>query len=296
LVVLMLPLVAAVLFSQLGELADNFFASGLGEGGVAARNFARKIVDLPILMVPYTLSVVLYPHFAHLAARGEIGRLYRALSRSVRSLALIFAAITVMIVLLAEPTVTLLLERGAFDARARQLTTWPLRLYGIGLVTFAVEAILVPFYFSLKDTVTPVVAGILGVLVHIALAALLVGPLGVGGVALALTISKTLKVCVLVFLLRRKQTGFRWRPVVGFAVRLLLAAAAAAVGGALFMAFRAPPPAVAGIGAQALWLVTAGLLIAAVFAGVSALVGSPERALIRSGIAWTWGVARRRWS
>jgi len=291
--ILMSPLVVGVLFSQISELADNYFASGVGEGGIAARNFARKIVDLPILLLPYTLSVVLFPHFAHLAVGGDSDKLYTLLGRSLRALAMLFAGIAVGVIALAEPLVTLLLERGAFDAGARLLTAWPLQLYALGLVAFATEAILVPFYFALKDTFTAVAVGIVGVALHIVLCAVLIAPLGVGGVALSLTISKTVKTVVLGGLLGRKRPGIAWGAVIASAVRITLAAAVAWLGLRALLAWSALPGPTAPVIQQAWFLARASLFGGVLYFGGLALVGAPERALMKSAVQFGWRLVVR---
>ncbi len=299
LTLLMAPLVLGVVFSQISDLADNYFASQVGGGAVAARTYAQKIVDLPILLLPYALSMVAFPHFSSLAARGERTRLYSLLGRMLRGLALVFAFISVATLLLAGPIVTLLLERGAFDAHARELTAWPLRLYAAGLVTFAIEALLVPFYFALGDTRTPVFVGIAGVGVNIALTAAWIGPLGVGGVAAALTVSKTLKVLVLGALLLRRSPlplpspGGRRRhlqraPIVGTLLRVGLAAGVAAGGMSMVMQIQSAPGAAAPLLNQIGYLsLTSGFGLVLFLATVLAR-RSPERTLLIE----TWNAIR----
>jgi murein biosynthesis integral membrane protein MurJ len=280
---LMAPLVLAVLFSQVSELADNFFASQLGDGAVAARTFARRIVDLPVLILPYTLSVVAFPTFASLASRREEDRLYELLGNILRGLVQLFAFLAVATVFLAEPIVALLLERGAFDATARQLTAWPLRLYGLGLVTFAVEALLVPFYYALGDTRTPALLGMLGVTINIGLTAVLIGPLGVGGVAAALTCSKSIKVLLLGVLLRCKRRQLPWAPVLGAALRLASTTATAAVAMYFLGLFFEWPGSAAGVLSQLVYLTAMSMAGLVVFVVAVLAFRSPERTLLIAG-------------
>ena len=88
--------------------------------------------------------------------RGERGPLFDSLGTTLRGLALVFGYLSAMTWLLAEPITSLLLERGAFDAAAREATAATVAIYALGLVPFAIEALVVPFYFALRDTRTPV--------------------------------------------------------------------------------------------------------------------------------------------
>ncbi len=261
---LMAPLLLGVAFSQISDLADNYFASQLEAGAVAARTYARKIADLPILLLPYALSIVTFPYFSSLASRGEWQRLDAFLARALRGLALIFAFLSVATILLAEPIITLLLERGAFDAHARELTAGPLRFYAAGLLAFAIEALLVPFYFALGDTRTPVVIGILGVALNIMLTAAWIGPLGVGGVAAALTVSKTFKVLLLAILLKRKGRILDWTPIFTTSLRIGIAAAITSAGMISIIRMKAWPGPTASVVWQTGYLTlvsTAGIVI-----------------------------------
>jgi putative peptidoglycan lipid II flippase len=204
---LMLPLLLGSTFAQLAELGDDYFASLVGAGGVSARTFAKSLRDLPLEVLPYALSVVLFPYFAALDASGRAAELRRLFGRTAHGLAIAFAALSVVMIVFAEPIVSLALERGRFGVEQRLLTVGPLRMFGLGMVAFAVETVLVNYFFARQNTLTPILCGMLAVGVNLTLCALLVGPMGVSGVALALTIAKSFKVVLLGWLLVRGDHG-----------------------------------------------------------------------------------------
>lgn len=277
---LMLPLVVGAAFSFVSELADNYFSSQIGEGGVSARAFAKKLRDLPLELAPYTLSVVLFPFFASMAATGDTGRLARLFATAAHAIAIVFAPLAVGMILLAEPLVSLALERGAFGAEARTLAASALAMYGIGMVTFAVETVLVNFFFALRDTLTPIAVGLFGVALNIALCALLIEPLGVAGVALALTLSKSVKLVVLAVLLPRKGPYLRWGALGAASLRLLAAAGVSALGLRAFVAAAEIDLAAAGTVAKAVHLSLGGAISLALFLATLAAVGRRERDLM----------------
>ena len=282
---LMLPLVLGATTSQISELADNFFASQIGEGGVAARSYAKKIRDLPLEIVPYTLSIVLFPHFAFLAAAGSMARLRAILGASVHGIAILFAALGVVFWFLAEPIVSVALERGAFDDEARRAVAWPLQCYALGMVTFAVEMILVNVFFAVRDTLTPILVGVVGVALNIALCAVLIEPMGVGGVALALTISKSVKLMILVCLLGRRGLTVDWARVLCAVMRLGLAAMAAALALSPWVSESWGEIDDMGTSQRSLVLVHGGLLGMAVFFVTLLAVGRRERRLVCGAIS-----------
>jgi putative peptidoglycan lipid II flippase len=68
LLILMFPLLCGVIFSQASSMIDNLVLSKLSAGSIAALSYARKIIDLPILLVPFALGIVLLPYLSALTS------------------------------------------------------------------------------------------------------------------------------------------------------------------------------------------------------------------------------------
>jgi murein biosynthesis integral membrane protein MurJ len=221
---LMLPLVIGIAFSQLSLIVGNIFASTLADGSISALSYSKKLVEMPIIVLPYALGVVIFPFFSELAISGEKESLLAMLMNTVKLLAFLFVPMAVGMIVLREPLVRLLFERGAFTSYSTHLTSVSLLYYALGLFSFAVEAVLVQFYFAMADTRTPVIVGVLCVLLNIMVTLVLISPLAHGGIALALTISKTVKVLALYGLLRQKLSSFRPSAPIGFLLRIVAAA------------------------------------------------------------------------
>lgn len=214
------PLILGVLFSQLSLLVDFGWGSTLPDGSIAALGYARKIIDLPILIFPYALGIVLFPYFTSFSQSKSKERLLDLFGKASRAICFVFLFLGIFFLFEAAPVVRLLFERGEFKASATAMTALPLQVYGAGIVFLAIETILVLFYFGRGDTRTPVVVGILGVLLNIGLTWVLVGEMGFLGIALALVISKSLKVIVLLEIIRRKE-GIAWASIFRFLLPLL---------------------------------------------------------------------------
>lgn len=202
--VLTLPLLIGVSFSQISGLVDNVFASYLQEGAISALSYAKKIIELPVLVFPYVLSIVLFPYFSELAIQKEKQKLSGLLVDSLQWITLFFVPLSIFFLIFPEVITEIIFQRGAFDSSAVTLTSQPLFLYAFGLIFFAIETVLVIFYFANADTKTPIVVGICGVLINIGLTYFLIQFIGYLGIALALVISKSLKGVVLLYLLKYK--------------------------------------------------------------------------------------------
>ena len=106
--------------------------------------------------------------------------------------------------LLARPLVVVLLQRGAFGSASTDLTSQALFFYALALFAHNGIEILSRGFYALSDTRTPVALALLSMLLNIALAAALVGPLEVRGLALALSLASIAEFGLLYLLLRRR--------------------------------------------------------------------------------------------
>jgi putative peptidoglycan lipid II flippase len=227
---LLLPLFVGIIFSQLSGIVDNMFASTLDQGSIAGLSYARKIIDLPILAIPYALGIVLFPYFSELALKEDKTELVGLFVKVLRIIILIFVPLAVLTFILRTPIVQLLFQRGQFNAVSVQLTATPLACYAVGMVAFAVEILIMQLYFSMKDTLTPVLIGIACVLVNIALTAILIRFFAHAGIALALTCSKTVKVLVLYHILKGRLRILRRHAWLAFGLKTGLSALTMAFG------------------------------------------------------------------
>lgn len=261
------PLLVALSLSLfVGPLVENAFASRVGVGGVSALAYARKIAETLTTILPYTLGLVLLPFSAEMAAGRDDQALARTLTGAVRALALLFLPVTVGLMVLREPFVRLLFERGAFTAASTQLTSGPLLFYALALLPFALEVVVIQFFFARQDTLTPVIADVVTFALNVALIPPLVSGIGLGGIALAAAVAKGLKVVALLVLFGRRVPAFRLVLLGPFAGKAGLASLFTALALlACQLAWRRLLPSPEGLVALGAYLAAAGVLGAGVF-------------------------------
>lgn len=238
--VLALPIMLGTLFGQFHLVVDKGLASGLDAGSIAALNYAAKLAQLPVGIFVTALATAIYPTLAEYAGRGDKAGLATAAGSGVRLLSLVMLPAAVGLIVLRAPVVRLAFERGSFDAGATQMTATALAFYSLGLLGVANIQILCRAFYSLQDSLTPVKVNIGAALVNIALAIVLVKPLGHGGIALANSLAMIGNMLCLVWLLRNK-TG----QSLGFLVSIAkIAAASGIMGGVVYLLY----PKLAGLG------------------------------------------------
>ncbi|MEQ8164912.1 MAG: lipid II flippase MurJ, partial [Alphaproteobacteria bacterium] len=112
------------------------------------------------------------------------------------------AAAALMIV--PEPMIGVLFERGAFSARATTETSQTLAAFAVGLPAYVLVRVLAPGFFAREDTVTPVRIAALAVAANIMLSLALVFPFGHVGIAAATSLASWLNAVLLALTLRRR--------------------------------------------------------------------------------------------
>ena len=187
-IVLMLPRLLGVAVLQASLIYVNILASLQGPSAVAALNNGFLLMLLPLGVFGMALGEAALPELAGRWAGGDRELFAARVSGVARHIVFLNLPAAVVLVILAEPLVAVLFQRGAFDAHATQVTAVALRFFAIGLAGHAAIEILVRGYFAMQDTRTPVAVAVASLVLHMLLSWLLAQWLGIGGIALGLSI------------------------------------------------------------------------------------------------------------
>ena len=217
--VLMLPTLFGSAIYQVNQLVGTLLASLLREGSVSYLYYADRLVQFPLGVFAIAISTAVLPSLSREAAQRDLDGLKETLSHALRLTMFITIPAMVGLIVLREPIIRLLFQRGAFDAFTTIMTAQALLFYSLGLWAFAALRVFVSAFYSLQDTKTPVKVAAVAMLANIGLSLALMGPLKHGGLALALSLASTLQLCMLIFLLRRRLGGIEGWVVVGSMAR-----------------------------------------------------------------------------
>jgi putative peptidoglycan lipid II flippase len=269
--VLMGPRVLDLGVFHLTLLATTNLASRLGPGSVSALEWGWDAMQLPETIIGTAFGLVAFPTLAELAARKDRDGLRATLAESLRTVLTLAVPAAVGLILLGRPLLSLLYQRGAFDAKATEAVYVALRFYALGLTAHACLELAARAFFAQQDTVTPLLLAAASAALNIVLGAALMGVLGHGGLALANSVAVTAEVLALLLLLRRRLGGVEGREMVGLLLRVLVASSA--MGGILIT--------VSSLGTRAGWgsltlLATGGAAGLAVYLAACRLLGVHE--------------------
>lgn len=210
---------------QFNFIAVNAFASTSADEHVSAINYAWQLLMLPHGVLALSISTVVFPALAAMHSRHDSDGFRSMLDRALRPLLFLSVPASIGLLLLREPIVRMVFESGDFDSSSTQLVTAPLAWFALGLIGYALTEILTRVFYATRDTRTPVVTGVLTVVLNLVLCMLFIDTLGYTGLALALS-ATTAAEAVILLLFLRQRTGPIFTP--GFAGWLLKVAGAGA--------------------------------------------------------------------
>jgi putative peptidoglycan lipid II flippase len=205
---LMAPRAVGLGAGQITFVVVTSLASTLGAGAITAYNIAFALLQIPIGVIGVPLGVVVFPSLSREVALGRVTEYVALLTRALRLLLYVMLPLGGLLAILRRQAVTLLFGYGRFDAAAIDLTVNALLFFVVGLAAHALIAVLARAFYARQDTRTPVAAAVLAVVVNTTLAIALVGPLGLGGIALAIAIAAWVEALALLGLLARQLPSF----------------------------------------------------------------------------------------
>lgn len=204
---LVIPVFIGVAVNQVNTMVDRSLASGLGDGVITALNNANRLNLFVMGLFIATLGAVIYPTLSKLSSENNKEKFAESVANSVNCVNLLVMPATIGAIVLATPVVRILFERGAFNDKSTALTATALVFYSVGMVGFGLRDILSKVFYSLKDTKTPMVNGMIAVALNIVLNIALVKVMGHGGLALATSLSAI--ICIfLLFRSLKKKIGY----------------------------------------------------------------------------------------
>ena len=223
---LMGPAVLGAAAVQVNVLVNTAFAASLGNGPVSWLNYAFRLMQFPIGVFGVAIATATLPAISRATARGDDDGFRVTLRSSLRLVLFLTVPAAVGLIVLADPIIALIYERGNFDASDTRDTAAALACYAGGLVGYSLIKIVAPAFFALDDARTPARVSMLSIVVNLIACALLIGPLGHRGLALSTAVVATLNAVLLLFLLRRRAGRLGGRELFGCAARVAAATAA----------------------------------------------------------------------
>ena len=203
-IILMGPSLLGLAITQITIFCNTLLASYLVDGSISYLYFADRLIQFPLGIFAVALGTATLPALSRSAAKKEWGDFSETFSLALRLLIFITLPAMAGLILLSKPIVFLLFERGHFGAHSTTMVAQTIVAYACGLWAYAALRVIVPAFYSLQDTKTPVKVGVLTLLINLVSAFTLMHFFQHLGLALATAISSAVNCLLLLVLLKRR--------------------------------------------------------------------------------------------
>jgi len=205
---LMIPAMLGAGITTINVFVGTILASMLPGGSVTYLFYADRIVELPLGVFAIAIGTASLPSFSRHVAAGNIDELKASISFSLRLMLFLTVPATFALMALNLPIISVIFQRGAFDAQAAIYTGQALFFYGMGLWAFSVVRVFVATFYSLQDAKWPMRAAIISFVVNLLVSLALMYPMKHKGLALATSLAAIVNVIILGIVLKKKIGPF----------------------------------------------------------------------------------------
>jgi putative peptidoglycan lipid II flippase len=224
---LMLPVTISLGLINFNLVVNSFFGTLVSDQAPAAIDKAFRIYMLPQGIFSVAVATVLFPTLSRFAARHAYDDLRATMANGMRQIALLLIPAAAAILVLSDPMIRLVYQRGEFDAQQTQLVATALFWFSFSLPFNGLFLLLTRTFFSLQRPWVPSAISAAN-LVLTALAALALYHLGVGGIVASTAIATAASVLAQTIILRRQLGSLELTKFISTSTRVVIAAGALA--------------------------------------------------------------------
>lgn len=263
------PLLLGTAILSVPGIVDRIVASGLPVGSLSALDYAGRVMQLVFTLFVPALLTPLFPTLSLYVAQGDQARFRLGVVAGIQAVEALALPIAVWLIVLAEPLVRLLYQRGEFTTASTAVTAGALTFYAPG---FALAAwwVLFQAFYARQDTIARVQVATVMALVNAILDVLLGWVMGAKGLALASSLGVLAGLVYGLWLFRRKTGQALWQDP-GLAIFIGKVALAAGLSGLVAWAIYSSLAGrwgAGGLATQAVTLAIAGGGAAAAYAAL----------------------------
>lgn len=175
----------------------TIFASTLASGSIAIIGLARNFQSVPVSLIGITLATTTFPLLASTLSQKNIPEFNRLFQKSFWLILLGSTAAALFIYAIREPLIALVFGGGAFTQEDIRITAYTLGFFTLSIPTESLSHLLSRAFYAAKNTLLPVLIGIISFAVTLASAWLLIDSLGIAALPVAFFLGSLIKLFLL---------------------------------------------------------------------------------------------------
>ncbi len=200
------PRLFSIGVTQLLFVILSIMATTMPVGSVTMFQFAYNIQYFPVGIIGLSYAIAAFPAFTESLGDQNFNDFRKTFSATVRQIFFFMIPMMLIFLILRTQVVRIIVGAGSFDWNATVTTADTLAFFALTCIPQSLVFILARAFFALKDTATPLTAGIISAFVGILSAFLFEKPFGVIGLGMAYSLASIVNM-ILLWVPLRKNVG-----------------------------------------------------------------------------------------
>jgi putative peptidoglycan lipid II flippase len=227
------PAIIGAAAVQINVMVNTNFASQIedpirgADGPVSWLSCAFRFMQLPLGVFGVAIASATLPSISRSAVSGRTDEFRRTLSRSLGLVFLLTVPSSVGLAVLGRTMIAAIYEGGKFQPYDTQQTALALTYYALGLAGYSAIKVLVPAFYAIGDSRTPMIISLISIGVNLVAVTMLIKytELGHAGLAMSTSVVASTGFVVLFWILRRRIGGVYGKNLIASSIRVAFAAA-----------------------------------------------------------------------
>ncbi len=225
-VLLMIPRSIDLGIDQFNVIIETAIGSHLAAGSLTSYYYANNLRNVPMGLFGGAIATAAFPRLIRAAKSKDKSKLPSAIVRNIGLIVFLTVPAAAIAIIMRGYIVRLLFGFGD------QITADALGWLALSIVAQSVFFLVARVFYSLEDTKTPLFTSLASIVINIVLSITLSKIYGVSGLAMALSITTTTELLILMFMLRRKIGDYGVKSI--FAQLLKVTLASLVMGGVMY--------------------------------------------------------------
>lgn len=197
---LSIPILISTAVLPINNLVSTRLASGMGDNAVSAMEYAYKLYVVISGVFTYVIGNIIFPEMSRASADDNKEEYKEIINKAMRMMIYILIPLTIGITIFSKDIISVIYERGEFTAESTLITSSILTFFSAGIIGSGIVEVMNKAFYAKQDTKSPLIAGIIMIIINVILCVTLSKFLDVKGLALATSITAIVNAITLMYM------------------------------------------------------------------------------------------------
>ena len=197
---LSIPILISTAVLPINNLVSTRLASGMGDNAVSAMEYAYKLYVVISGVFTYAIGNIIFPEMSRASADDNKEEYKEIINKAMRMMIYILIPLTIGITIFSKDIISVIYERGEFTAESTLITSSILTFFSVGIIGSGIVEVMNKAFYAKQDTKSPLIAGIIMIIINVILCVTLSKFLDVKGLALATSITAIVNAITLMYI------------------------------------------------------------------------------------------------